>query len=92
MVNLADIILRIIKRAHRSQVSEQSRHSSIHLDIICTISLFKQAVAQFSQSFKQSRQAWMQESNKAYQPLKTAKFSLIAPNDTLASFPLVDYF
>lgn len=56
--------LRAMKREHRSQVSAQSRHRLIHSAIICTISLSKQAVAQFSQSRKQSRHAWMQVSSK----------------------------
>lgn len=56
--------LRDMKRAHKSQVSAQSRHNLIHWAIICTMSLLKHASAQFSQSRKQSRQFWMQVSSR----------------------------
>lgn len=56
--------LRDMKRAQRSQVSAQSRHSLIHWAIICTMSPLKQALAQFSHSRRQSRQAWIQVSRR----------------------------
>lgn len=56
--------LRTMNREQRSQVSAQSRQSLMHWAIICTMSLSKQAVAQFSQSRKQSKQASMQVSSK----------------------------
>lgn len=55
---------RDIKRAQMSQVSAQSRHNLIHCAIICTVSLSKQAVAQFSQSRRQSKQFLMQVSRR----------------------------